>query len=35
VRNEDVNAAEAGLDVVAGVAACNQSIEAITEEVLD
>ena len=30
-----MNAAEVGLDVVAGVAACNQSIEAVTEEVLD
>ena len=26
---------EVGLDVVAGVAACNQSIEVVTEEVLD
>jgi hypothetical protein len=32
VRNEDVNAAEVGLDVVA---ARNPSIEAVTEEVLD
>ena len=30
-----MNAAEVGLDVVAGVAACNQSIEAVTQEVLD
>jgi len=30
-----VSAAEVGLDVVAGVAACNQSIEVVTEEVLD
>jgi hypothetical protein len=35
VRNDDVSAAEVGLDVVAGVAACNQSIEVVTEEVLD
>jgi hypothetical protein len=32
MRNEDVNPAEVGLDVVA---ACNQSIEALTKEVLD
>ena len=30
-----MSAAEVGLDVVAGVAACNQSIEVVTEEVLD
>jgi hypothetical protein len=32
VRKEDVNASEIGLDVVA---ACNPSIKAVTEEVLD
>jgi hypothetical protein len=30
-----VSTAEVGLDVVAGVAACNQSIEVVTENVLD
>jgi len=35
VRNDDVSTAEVGLDVVAGVAACNQSIEVVTEKVLD
>jgi hypothetical protein len=30
-----VSTEEVGLDVVAGVAACNQSIEVVTEEVLD
>ena len=30
-----MSAAEVGLDVVAGVAECNQSIEVVTEEVLD
>jgi len=35
VRKDDVSTAEVGLDVVAGEAACNQSIEVVTEEVLD
>ena len=30
-----MKSAEVGLDVVAGVAECNQSIEVVTEEVLD
>ena len=30
-----MSTAEVGLDVVAGVAACNQSIEVVTEKVLD
>jgi len=30
-----VSTAEVGLDVMAGVAACNQSIEVVTEQVLD
>jgi hypothetical protein len=35
VRKDDVSTAEVGLDVVAGEAACNQSIEVVTENVLD